>query len=181
MPFYLLFNGPPKSGKSTLAREAIRIFSRKGIETRHESFAGPMKQFMSVLLGQPYSSISKDEHHPVLGETPREFLIRLSERYLKPTYGHTFFGRAVTRRTQHLPRPHVFIIDDSGFTHEFSQLPRKSTCLVRIIRPGFNFSSDSRSYLPRPNLTIINDADLQKALSLTSDVVDYCISKWRIK
>lgn len=179
MSFYFIFNGPPKSGKSTLAREAIRHFTTRQIEARPESLAAPMKQFISVLMGQPYSSISKDEHSDLLGQTPRRFLIDLSETYLKKRYSNDLFGRALLHRSKP-SLPIVYVVDDCGFNEEFSVLPRRNVCLVRVIRPSFGFDSDSRGYLPKPDRILYNDADLKKAYSITSDIVDYAVIKWRL-
>jgi len=178
--YYILLNGPPECGKSTIAREAVRILTRSGYTVKHESIAGPMKQFIANLLGLAYSSVPKDSYHDVLEETPREFLIRLSEDYLKPNYGTNFFGAALYDRTSHVSRRTIHIIDDAGFDAEIKPLPRRHVCLVRIMRPGFGYHADSRKYLPKPDWTLINDADLKKALSLTQDMVQYALSKWRM-
>lgn len=181
MTYFLLFNGPPRSGKSAMAREALRHYTLKRISCAFESFAAPMKQFMSALLGQPYTSIAKDDEHPLLDETPRTFLINLSEDYIKRSYGHEFFGSGLLYRADNIRRNTVLVLDDTGFEGEFSILPRPSVCLVRVMRPGFDFMGDSRDYLPKPNLTIVNDGNLERALSLTRDVVDYTINTWRLK
>lgn len=181
MPFFLLFNGPPKSGKSMLAREAIRHYTHRGIHCSPESFAGPMKLFMSSLLGQPYTSIAKDDEHPLLDQTPRQFLIDFSEDYIKVRYGHEFFGSALLYRTDGTPHNRVFILDDSGFEGEFSVLAAARVSVIRVMRPGFDFMGDSRGYLPSPDYTIINDGTIEKALSITRDVVEYTITKWKLE
>ena len=180
--YYLLFNGPPSCGKSTLLREAIRHLTVRGIKNKRESIVGPMKQFAATLLGAPYSALAKDTPHDLFnGETPREFLIDLSERYLKRNYNTDFFGRAFAERTNHLSDDCVFVVDDSGFVEELESLNPSNVTLVRVIRPGFDFSYDSRTYLPDPNRTIYNDSDLKKLCACGRDVVDYCVEKWRLK
>ena len=185
MPLYLfLLNGPPKSGKSTLAREALRWFTRKQIDAHPEGFANPMRAFASSLLGMPYTSIAKDTRCELLNnDTPREMLISLSEAYLRKKYGREFFGRALLYRWNSAmvkPIPTVLVMEDSGFEEELISIPRPNTCLVRIMRPGHNYSADSRSYLTKPDRTLINDSNLEAAYAKTRDIVDYAIIKWRL-
>lgn len=185
MSLYLfLLNGPPKSGKSTLAREAIKWFSRRQVTAHAEGFANPMRAFASSLLGMPYTSIAKDTPLELLNNTtPREMLIDLSEKYLRKLYDGDFFGRALLYRWNRVvlsSTPNVLVMEDSGFQEEIKSIPRANTCLIRIIRPSHNYDSDSRSYLPKPDRTLHNDSGLEEAYSKTRDMVDYAIIKWRI-
>jgi hypothetical protein len=187
--FYLVLNGPPSCGKSTLQRHAIRAFTYK-LKAFPESIAAPIKQCFAALLGIPYSSIKKDVKSDLLklanidrNHDPREGLIELSESHFKRLYGDDIFGRALmyrTRSTNRVHRDQVFVIDDCGFDAEFTAFPRENTYLVRIMRPGFDFQSDSRSYVSNPDRILINDGDLHKAESLMDDIVQQCLWKWRI-
>lgn len=187
--FYLVLNGPPSSGKSTLQRHAIRAFTYK-LKAFPESIAAPIKQCMAAFLGVAYSSIKKDEKLNLLKlanvdreHDPREALIELSEHHFKRLYGDDIFGRALLYRTSSNHRVHnnqVFVIDDCGFEEEFSAFPRERTYLVRIIRPGFDFNSDSRGFVSSPNRILINDGDLHKAECLMDDIVQQCLWKWGI-
>lgn len=182
--FYMIFNGPPRSGKSTLARVAVRKLSRLNINVHSDSFAAPIKQFMATLHGVPYSSLAKDRVSDVLGVTPREAMMELSERYLKNVYGKDLLGRALVYRSSkgHSSSIHrVVVLDSAGFSDETDLVPRDDSVLIRVFRPGYNFDSDSRGYIPNPNRTIINDAGLDKAISITEEIVDCAIDKWRLR
>lgn len=180
--YFFIFNGPPKSGKSTLARVALRAFSRRGINALPDSFALPLKQFISALMGKPYSSIAKDDYVPYLHCTPREALISMFQG-MKERHGEDILGNTlVTRNTKNRLdlAPTVVVVDDSGFEVELARLPRERTIVVRIIRPGFSFNGDIRGYVDKPDCTIYNDAGLDKAVALTEDCVNYALAKWKL-
>ena len=181
--YYLVLNGPPKVGKSTLAHVAIRAFVYKA-KSYPESVAAPIKQLASALLGQAYSSINKEKKLALLNNSsPRDFLIHIYQDYLRHKYGRDFLGRALVHRCTNRHQFHrnqVFVIDDGGVQEEFDCFPRDQTCLVRIMRPGFSFGSDSRAYLPNPDHTIMNDADLSKIESIMEGIVYDLVFKWNL-
>ncbi len=141
-----------------------------------------MRSFASTLLGVAYTSIAKDEELDFIPTTPRQMLIDLSERYLRELYGRDFFGTALLYRWRRAIRcntPTVLVIEDSGFRSEIG-VQNSQLCLIRLMRPGFDFDGDSRSYLDKPDLTLINDSTLEAAYNKTVDAVDYAINKWKI-
>lgn len=184
MIYYFILNGPPKAGKSTLAGVALRHFKVRQIQTEREELAKPIKQFMSALLGKPYSSIDKSLKVSYLSCTSREALISLSEDHMKRRYGHAVFGNALRDRWSKADSsaiPTVLVIDDCGFQEEFDTLPRDRTYLIRLIRPGYNFNSDSRNYVPKQDRTLVNDGELRRAESIIQDMVDDAIERWKLK
>lgn len=146
---------------------------------KRDSIAGPMKNFAANMLGQAYSSIDKDSHNDLFDEPVRRFLIRLSEQFLKPDYGHDIFGRAFAFRNRKYPG--VVVADDCGFDLELSSIPRDQTFVIRVMRPGFNFVGDSRNYITDYDRRIINDLDLKKAYTQAQEMVEYVIQKWKMK
>lgn len=101
---------------------------------------------------------AKDEackYLPKQGEpgfwTPREFLIKLSEEYIKPNYGIEFFGHNLARRMAvNLTGTKITTISDSGFYDEAVPIVERflpSNCtLIRIHRRDHDFY-DSRGYI----------------------------------
>lgn len=179
MAYFILLNGPPRSGKSTIANEIIRELTRKQIMCRRDAIAGPMKQFAANMLGQPYTAIDKENHNELFDEPVRRFLIRFSEVYLKPDYGHDIFGRAFAYRNRKYPG--IVVADDCGFDLELTALPRPQTFIIRVLRPGYDFGSDSREYISDYDRRIINDVDLKKAFFQAQEMVEYIIGKWKLK
>src|ERR1700753_3374297 len=103
----VLLNGPPRCGKDTIAQHLIPYFAFARMK-----FAAPLKRMAAGLLDMDVSAVErhkeaefnilcretlKDEfgQSPMYGpkDTLRKLLIRISEEFLKPTYGDTFSGR----------------------------------------------------------------------------------------
>lgn len=182
MLYFFALNGPPSSGKSTFANVALKEFQTNGIKANPESLAAPIKSFMSALLGQPYSTIAKDERlDDLLRGTPRQFLIDLAEKFIKLYYGRDFFAKALLYRWRDCLEQQVLVIDDIGFPEELSVLPETQKFLIRVLRPKCNFSSDSRSYLSPFDGKIINDGDLNKGINQTVEQVNRAIKRWNLK
>lgn len=158
---FIVFNGPPYSGKTTIARETAIRLRNKGLRVVSDSFAAPMKHFIAATLSQPYVEMAKDVPRVELsGYSVREFLIDLSEHYIKPRYGDDAFGRWLVHRALKHPDglPDVVVVDDSGFGPEFDALDEKR--LIHVVRPGKDFTGDSRGYLSNPWRIIHNDGSL---------------------
>lgn len=157
---YVLLNGPSKSGKSTIIRPMFTdILTTAGYRVHHDSFAAPMKNFIAVLAGAAsYDVLAKDTPSDVFaGDTPRQALIDLSERHIKPKYGSGFYGNSLASRCDGA-FAHFVIADDSGFDEEAEPLyPRY---VVGVRRPGTSFEGDSRRYLNRIDTWLDNDCDM---------------------
>lgn len=157
---FIILNGPPGSGKSTIARELARKLAapftpehRVGIV--QDSFAAPMKHFIATALGERYNDMIKDRTYPELnGATVREFLIDMAENFIRQRYGQDIFGRWLYHRAMRWParKPIYCIVDDGGFEPEVMTLPNHY--IVHVHRDGKTFEGDSRSYLrPRGSIT----------------------------
>lgn len=161
---FILLNGPPQSGKTRIARVVSEYLRAHGVNVVGDSFAAPMKNYIAYALGERYDELKKDAPHPVLrGFTPREFLISESEEHMKPKYGSDIYGRLLYHRVMRLsPLPDIVMVDDCGFKEEGEVLGEYDPILVKIVRPGYDFTNDSRSYWFDGNehYTIVNDSDL---------------------
>ena len=143
---FIVFNGPPSSGKSTAARLLCQALGKEAVM---DSFAAPMKHFIATALGMTYADMAKDAPRAELsGYSVREFLIDLSEHYIKERYGAGVFGRWLYHRIGRLnPSPKFVICDDGGFIDEIEALPMRRTTLVHVYRQGCSFQNDSRNYV----------------------------------
>ena len=171
----ILFNGPPGSGKDTIANRSKYHFG--GIV---EKFAGPIKQIVPHFYG-----ITKDEFDFMDSNTEekkkprdcfyglscREVQIAISETYAKPTHDKSIFGKLLISRLEQHTQNNCFYISDSGFKEEAHQLVDKygadAVTLVRIHRDGATFKGDSRGYIYLDDihsLDLDNNGDLDVAV-----------------
>jgi hypothetical protein len=124
---FLLFSGPPSSGKDTAAKIAWQHIWDK--EPNHdpvwEKFSFPNKRAFAGMMGltcDPWGYVfpwedTKDEVIPVLGVSYRQWQIDYSEKYMKPLYGEDVFVRLLLNRcNQRLSKP-VFIVSSRGRYH----------------------------------------------------------------
>jgi hypothetical protein len=149
-----LFNGPPRSGKDTAALKLVKY-----LESGFERFSMPLKASFAAISSShidkfgnvdPYEK-TKEEIIPWLGVSYRQYQIDMSEKFFKPLYGEFIFGKLLAERLSSMRMYDRIVIPDSGFAHEVKPLIDKfgeeNIKLVRVHRPGFDFTGDSRSYI----------------------------------
>ena len=159
----ILLNGPPRSGKDTMAE----LIATQKYFCKVEKFAKPIKLAVAaIFFGGDYERFAffdtaemKDVPHEVfLGKTCREVQIAVSESFLKPFYQdkHVFGKLLVSRLTQ--GGPPTVLVSDSGFREEAEELVNKFGAdkikLVRIKREGYTYAGDSRSYIDLSDLGV---------------------------
>lgn len=154
----IFFNGPPRAGKDTGTGLLTRLTQATII-----SFAEPLKLQTAALLGVSLKELEaiKDLPHPALnGGTPRQYMINLSEKMIKPCYGDEFFGHVAVNKlnkTQNI-LSNLIGFSDSGFASEAKPVVTRfgiDNCVkIEIERDGCDFTNDSRSYWTMPGLRI---------------------------
>ncbi len=156
---YIILNGPKTSGKSTIARELCAFFRNCGRDCSEDSFAAPIKHYISTAIGAKYNDMPKDSPVSILGgRSIREFVIGVSD-YMKEEYGPDIFGRLLVNRVlRRDPKPHFIVADSSNDQDELDAIP--NAILVRVERPGYEFGQDSRRYLDNPEYTLRNNGTL---------------------
>jgi len=171
----LLLNGPPRSGKDTLA-EALWKFDP---DIHLEKFAKPLKDTAPILYGISReewrtnydTAANKDYPTPAFfGKSPREVQIAISENLLKPLHGKDVFGRLLVSRISRLPRlvfpPRLVVVSDSGFRAEAEKVVeavgKDNVFLCRLYRKGCTFAGDSRGYITLSDLGV-REVELQNS------------------
>lgn len=181
-PVYIVLNGPSEVGKSTeIASGLCNRLKLLEYKVVGESMANPMKHFIAVALGMKYSDLKKNSPMAVLqGYSPREFLIDLSESYLKKRYQDDFFGRLLEHRILRIdPLPDFVVIDDVGFHEEVHTLGY-TLRIIRVTRPGKTFQGDSRNFLSDPHYTLDNDGTLEDLALKLDHLCSWCDHEFRV-
>lgn len=172
MPKIILFNGPPSSGKDTMATMIQGMLKEK---SRVVKFAAPLKTVVLHLFCGGNSKLfhdldtnaeEKNKGRDDLFFTKvdgtvvscRQAQIDVSESYLKPLYGQNIFGRILASTIDADPETEVFLVSDSGFRPEAEELVRQfgeqNILLFRLHREGFDYSGDSRNYIDLDDIDV---------------------------
>lgn len=162
----ILLNGPPRSGKDTIADF---ICEKYGFT--HYTFKEPLIQMVVKLFDIPRNLWDERyiTHKDVKMDflriyerkfTPREALIYVAEEMIKPSLGDGIFAKVITNRMKLHPDKN-YVISDLGFSHELDEVLKEfspdSVYVFRIYRDGFSFNNDSRNYICTGNGKNVED------------------------
>lgn len=178
-PLVVLFNGPPRSGKDS----ACEIIMKHFPEVHYAYFKEVLYRETAKILGldfnfwakvcqngdlkdSPMLTVSTGETESLM--TPRDILIYLAEKVLKPKYGKAFIAQGTAETIAKLIKSQreqsneeaVIVVPDLGFDYEIDtvreMLPNAHVISVAIHRPEFTFEGDSRNYVKKPNFMLYN-------------------------
>lgn len=148
----LILNGGPGIGKDTLADLIMaHNFRKMEMKSRLIELALIISGINSFEWNLRYNN-RKFKELPwdrLGGLSQRQFLIRVSEEWIKPTFGDDYFGLLASDEID-LCLPNNIVFPDGGFLPEVLCIPRedRDVYVARLHRYGFDFSNDSRGYLP---------------------------------
>lgn len=149
----IILNGPAGCGKDTLARALVEMGFAKGTT----SFKNPMFNIALAALGPDtyrefldgYDDRARKEKPEgfLNGLSRRQFMIAISEQFIKPIFGDDYFGKYLAGN---LPDgEEFFVVSDGGFASEVTPIVAAGhdVKIVRLHREGYTFDGDSRGYL----------------------------------
>lgn len=201
---HIFLNGPPRSGKDTASRLILDIKKQNPVLKFPYKFATPLyRAIPAMFLIGSHEWDDMYEHHKetpqdiLMGMTPREAMIWLSEEVMKPKFGKDSIGRIMAREVKSLydralskdQRPSIAVWSDCGFADEVTHIVEafgpNSCYLVRLERNGCTYASDSRSYLTPESIGISeenfflveNNGTLSDLESRLEEVVDIILNK----
>lgn len=155
----VIFNGPPGSGKDTLAAMLYQMYG-----TGWRSFKEPLNEIAMAMSGASWAvwnewtsrELKELPRVELGGLSPRHFLIKISEEWTKPLFGGSHFGKIAARNAARTDSD-VVVFSDGGFDDEILPLIDKfgadNVIVVRLHREGFTFEGDSRDYIQVPAQT----------------------------
>jgi hypothetical protein len=181
--YFVLLNGPPRSGKSSSGKELQKLFNHTypSFEVIRTGFANMLKNavhglyniydLQGKLVEYDYFEDVKDVPNNLFGGmSPRQAYIYTSERVLKKLHGQTYFGEVLISHSYfkeiYMTRSStlIVIVEDSGFLSELIPIYNKygfeNTQLFRLHREGFTFKDDSRSYIYTKNIVHYEDTTI---------------------
>lgn len=151
----IVLNGPAAIGKDTIANEAL---ARNLVDSTH-SFKAPMFEIAKVALGAKWDlfmdcyadrTLKEAPAMWLCGMSPRQFMIHLSENFIKPALGNQHFGTLAAEAIG--SSGDTIVMSDGGFPDELRALAEygwgeHEIHIVRLHREGFTFEGDSRNYI----------------------------------
>lgn len=148
----VILNAPAGAGKDTIGAILESSYGHK-----LGCFKQPMFDIAKAVLGETLFKVfmelyndreTKDKPHDLLGGfTCREFMIHISERWVKPVLGEEYFGERMLQSIS-LFDESVTTVTDGGFPRElFPSLKAGIPVLVFRLRGRGSFEGDSRRYM----------------------------------
>lgn len=156
----IILNAPPRAGKDRTLEELLQL----NPAIQHIEFKAKLFEIALVVSCLTESEwferynatdtdgkFMKDKPWDRLGGlSQREFLIKISEEWVKPVFGDDYFGQAVAATIKNYPAE-IFCSTDGGFDSEVpasvDELGAQNVFVVQWGRDGCSFDNDSRDYL----------------------------------
>ena len=152
-----VLNGPPGSGKDTLAalvQPAAPVAFKDFLYFKTaEYYSIYIDAFKRACADRERKELPYfcEGTYKRFGLSPREMLIHVSEEIIKPKYGKGYFGEAAAKEWYGKCSP--VIASDGGFYEEVQPIcdtfGKENVLIIRLHREGFNFDGDSRNYILR--------------------------------
>lgn len=175
----IFLNGPPGSGKDTIAE--ILIHNCNGINLK---YAQPLRDVTSAFFAIKEHDIDELKNKPIDKNKSnyriRDFMIDVSEKVIKPNMGQNWFAdKLLSRIKTRYYDEKLIIISDLGFLKELEIVYNglKSFYefeLWQIHRQGKDFSRDSRSFVIHSEIQtkiINNDYSLTTLKNMILDAI----------
>lgn len=188
---FILFSGPPRSGKDTGAKIVTDFIAGTGNYRAHqEKFSFPNKRAFAGLMNvkcdefgvvTPHEAF-KDIPDPVLGVSYRQWQIDVSEKFMKVLYGQDVFARLLLDRcllrSRFNPLVPIFVVSDCGFDVEVHSLANHDVLMFQMVRDGCTYKNDSRSSVaPLPHWLFYN-VNNNGTEEETGEFLNKCVSAW---
>jgi len=152
----IVLNGAPSTGKDTITHFFSDKLDFEKMEMKKELFdialsvSGISKEDWFERYGDREDNLKEVPWDKLNGISQREFLIKISEDWMKPVFGNDVFGIKAANRVLDSDKK-MFMFSDGGFIEEFNAITsvfgEDNVLLVRLHREGCSFEGDSRTHL----------------------------------
>lgn len=150
------FNGPPRSGKDTMARMlAEHLDLLTDLPVKEVSLSTPLRRIAYAMVGfvgetdGPDYERFKTTWFSQFDRDGRHLMIDVSESFLKPIYGKCVMAELLFEELGDFQG--IALIRDCGFQVEIEHLALcmgfRRLYIARLRRDGCDFSNDSRDYV----------------------------------
>lgn len=156
----IVLNGPPGCGKDTLTTWLMNNITSTKIVC-HTCFKRPMYAIAAAAMGVSEKEFMARYDNRELKEKPwdkaggltiRQLMIKVSEEWIKPTFGEDHFGKMCVASIAE-GGCDITILSDGGFNKELAAVTaaygEENVYIIRLYRDGHSFEGDSRGYLDR--------------------------------
>lgn len=191
----IILNGPPGSGKDAIASAMGDRYAKTYPTTEHLEVKDKLFRQAFILSGIPEYDWNIRYTDRKLKETPwdrlgglsqREFLIKISEEWVKPIFGRDFYGIHAGQAASNVTvYGNNAVFSDGGFQEEFDAIKsivgKENILLVRLYREGTNWDGDSRGYLNNPDweVDIENNGSVEEVVEYIKNEIRRC--SWRLE
>ncbi|AEZ65076.1 putative ATP-binding protein [Aeromonas phage phiAS7] len=162
----IILNGPPGSGKDTLAKLLVESYKKRGVNAQVFEFKDIMFKIAKLVSGasdelwdEMYARDQKELPQAFLGGlSARQFMIRISEEWMKPLFGAGILGQLAFKAVKESGCD-LAIFSDGGFPDEVAPFERPDIHLhIMRLYPSWDssFDGDSRNYLFNTGLRASN-------------------------
>lgn len=165
----VLINGPPRSGKDTLAQALGQMLAEGNLRVLITPLASALKGathgLFAGLAGETnsprWNAFEAEKEQPsefFLGMTPRQAYIDVHEKVLKPIFGKPFLGQRKAQRLAECRASFdVAIIPDLGDGHQLKPFRSNFTSVViRLSRPDCPWSDNRLPVESTPGHTFLD-------------------------
>lgn len=193
----IILNGAIGSGKDEIAKYLVSKYKGKlYLDVNKKQFKDPLIELTKKFYGLSHNEWEllssrdyKEKPHATLhGMSPRNALIHVSENVIKPVFGKDIFGKLTLQNLSE----GINIFSDGGFKEEIipiiKELGSSEVVVVKLLRSGYNFDGDSRTYLTKDMFQSSERPIMITALnkegemeSCAEEIFDACVrSIWRL-
>lgn len=169
----VILNGAPGSGKDTIANALVpNGFSHREVKRALFDQALALSQINELEWFGRYNNreLKEAPWDRLGGLSQREFMIKISEEYVKPILGNNFYGVQAANEAKRCLEKRNVVFSDGGFQEEFNtirdEVGKENILLVRLHRDGCSFKGDSRGFLSHPEfeMDLYNNGSIENAV-----------------